>query len=273
MSSARTAPGQLAIEDDAPRMEETFRELLSTNGIPTDLFNWMEQENVHSAADLPRYCLEKQAIMTLLINGCESTRGQRKLMPFLVKVWEQADSINKEAASRLAKGVDDEEIERPLIDHDKAVDALNTRYKAAYGYKLNPEEIMWPHMLGRIKRERDGDKETMIEIDRVGTEAEGGVSPGTKHLKLGDGSTTTFRSWAGTTRLVPTNFIMMKLWEVLLDGYLFIGSYKMPDGERWFDKEVLHPIKQFYAARVTPWSGPWPALLPCLRSDYLTSMA
>ena len=96
--------GALALEDEAPHIKESFRELLSSNGIPTDLIKWTEQENVHSAADLPRYCLDKQAILTLLINGCESTRGQRKLMPFLVKVWEQADSINKEAASRLAKG-------------------------------------------------------------------------------------------------------------------------------------------------------------------------
>ena len=111
----------------------------------------------------------------------------------------------------MAKGQDDEEIERPLPDHDKAVDALNTRYKALYGYKLTPDEIMWPHMLGRMKRERDGDKETMLEVDRVGTETEGGVSPGAKHMKHGDGLTTTYQSWAGTTRFIQSNFIFMKL--------------------------------------------------------------
>ena len=68
-------------------MEESFRELLNSNGIPTDLINLMEKENIHAAADLPRYCLDKQAILTLLINQCESTRGQCKLMPFLVKLW------------------------------------------------------------------------------------------------------------------------------------------------------------------------------------------
>ena len=35
--------GALAIEDEAPRMEESFRELLSSNGIPTDLINLMEK--------------------------------------------------------------------------------------------------------------------------------------------------------------------------------------------------------------------------------------
>ena len=53
-------------------------------------------------------------------------------------------------------------------------------------------------------------------------------------------------------------------------AYLLVGNYKMPDGNKWFDKDTFHEILMFYKARVTPWSGPWPDLMHCMRSEYLT---
>ena len=132
---------QLAIPDqETPKMEESFRQLLYTNGMPKTLVDLMERENILCAADLPRYCWEgKQKIWEYLVQMCEETRGNRKYMPFLIKVHDEAEAANSEAASRKAKGTDDEEIEKPLPDHDKAVDALNARHKAAYGYRLGPD--------------------------------------------------------------------------------------------------------------------------------------
>ena len=113
MNHVTGAPNALAIEDEKPKMEESFKQHLTTVGIPPTLITLMEQENIHSPADLPRYCLEKRFVNDHLIQMCDETRGSRKLMPVLVKIWEEAEEANKESASRLAKGVDDEEIERP----------------------------------------------------------------------------------------------------------------------------------------------------------------
>ena len=99
-------------------MEECFRQHLRSVGIPEPLIDLMEKENIHTPADLPRYCLEKNAVYDHLIQICDETRGNRKLMSPLIKIWEEAESANKESAARLAKGVDDDEIEWPLIDHD-----------------------------------------------------------------------------------------------------------------------------------------------------------
>lgn len=212
------AGSALAIADVLPPMEESFRKALVEGGIPPILIEFMRKENILSPADLPRYCgtgeTGRENIFKYLINGNDETRNQRRLMPCLSKLFEEAEYSNKEEAERKAKGLVDEEIERPLPDHDKTVGSMNDRHYESYGFRLSSDELLWPHLFGRVKRERDGDKETMIELDRVGTETEGGVSPGARQMHHGDGLTTSYRSWAGTTRPVPTNFIMMKLWEV-----------------------------------------------------------
>ena len=59
-----------------------------------------------------------------------------------------------------------------------------------------------------------------------------------------------------------------------MNAYLLVGNYRCgDDNEKWLDKDTLHEVWLYYSARVTPWSGPWPDLLPVLRSDYLTRMA
>ena len=110
----------LAIEnDDAPKMDPSFRALLVANKMPTKLIDLMERENILSPEDLPRYCGSTEGILKLVLNMCDETRNQRKYMPFLVKMFEEAQASNKESAERKAKGTEDEEIERPLPEHDK----------------------------------------------------------------------------------------------------------------------------------------------------------
>ena len=71
----------LAIQDTSPMMEESFRNLLTKNGIPKELIEHMKNENILAPCDLPRYCLEKQGIMDHLVNACEATRGNRNSCP------------------------------------------------------------------------------------------------------------------------------------------------------------------------------------------------
>ena len=89
---ATKAPAALAIEDEGPTMEESFRTALIEGGIPQALITFMEGENLLSPADLPRYCgggdAGKQNIYNYLIQGPEETRGMRKLMPCLSKFFE-----------------------------------------------------------------------------------------------------------------------------------------------------------------------------------------
>ena len=131
-------------------------------------------------------------------------------------MWEEAKAKNEERVKQLAKGGGDEEeeIERPLPKEIHR--SLMDNHEEKWGFRLSQDELMWAHLLGRMKRERDKSGETLLEIDRVGTATEGGVSPGAKTMSHADPALkTTYKSWAGTTREVPDNFLFMKLFEAL----------------------------------------------------------
>ena len=50
------------------------------------------------------------------------------------------------------------------------------RYRCAYGYTLSACELLWPHLLGRSRREVDAKAFSCIELTRVGSEIEAGKS-------------------------------------------------------------------------------------------------
>ena len=153
--------------------------------------------------------------MNLLINSAEETKGNSGLLRPLLEMWEEAKAQNKARADQRAKGMDDsEEIERPLKKEERK--SLMDNFEGKWGYVLSQDELMWAHLLGRMKRKRDRSGEALIELDRVGTATEGGTSPGAKTMHHADtGITTSYKSWAGTTREIPGNYLMMKLFEAL----------------------------------------------------------
>ena len=75
---ALIAPGALAIEDEGPVMEESFRVALVAGGLPQPLITYMQGENILSPADLPRYCgtgeTGRQNMYNYLIQGVGNER-------------------------------------------------------------------------------------------------------------------------------------------------------------------------------------------------------
>ena len=67
------------------------------------------------------------------------------------------------------------------------VDALNRKFKRDYGYELDSFEILWPHLLGRLKKEIDQKAFSVIALTRCGSEAEGGRNPTTKQWSTAPG--------------------------------------------------------------------------------------
>ena len=76
------------------------------------------------------------------------------------------------------------------------VEAYNKRRKQAYGYNLSLFSLMWPHILGRIRKEIEAKPWFTVPLNRCGSWIEGGLSPTTKSWSMGPGVTAT-AGWRG----------------------------------------------------------------------------
>ena len=66
-------------------------------------------------------------------------------------LWGIGAEQSREDAKRKVSGVTDAQLEAPMDIEE--IQSLNARHKA-YGYALDSFEVMWPHVLGRLRRDR-----------------------------------------------------------------------------------------------------------------------
>ena len=248
-------------------MEQSWFDTLVKHMIPMELITYMSDEFINNSEALAFYCDGTEQIFNLLIQKVPATRDQRKWLVPLSKIHAMASAKNKHSADAMAKGVLDEEMEIPL--DQMVVDDLNTKHKASYGYELSPFEMLWGHLLGRLKREVDNKKYTTIALNRVGSEVEGGRCPATRKWAQAPGVTVTVNATAGATRNVENNFRIIDLLEKLLDGYNLVGNFQDANtSERWCDKEATHDYFVFTEIRICLSVGDWPPMQRCLETEY-----
>ena len=108
---------------------------------------------------------------------------------------------------RKLEGVTEAALETPLPQEN--VDNLNRSHAQSYGYALSAFALMWPHILGRAKKELDATSFSTIPLNRCGSQVEGGRSTATKSWKSAPGVTTAVGGMAGHIRSVENNHVFV----------------------------------------------------------------
>ena len=207
LASGTVVPQAARMKPD--RMEQSFFDQLVRDELPIPLIRFMSRENVNRLSDLANYCPSKESVHSLLVDACPDTKGERRHMVPLARLWDVAVETGKLEVRRQVEGVTDQALETPL--NQEEVDSLNNRYRRSYGYSLTPFELLWPHLWGRLRREIDQKAWTAIELTRVGSEVEAGRSPATRQWRSGPGMTTVANATAGRVRQVKDNHAMIEL--------------------------------------------------------------
>ena len=175
-----------AMSAEEPKVMKTeFRALLIKEGLPAQLVDYLESESILDATDLAFYCDSRQQIMELLIERVPQTRGQRKYLVTLAKLHEAASARNTVEAKRKAECWEDTSLEVPL--GTEVVNILLDQFEQDYHWRPDESELLWDHLLGRLKREKDNDAHALIDIKRAGSALECGKSPAAKSFSIGGG--------------------------------------------------------------------------------------
>ena len=120
--------------------------------------------------------------MKLLLDAVEETRGERKYMVPLTKLWAAASAKTELATKRQSEGTTEQEVEVPIPAEDMSL--LLTRFNSACGYTPDDYDRLWPHMMGRVRKELEMKAWTVIPLNRCGAEVEG--SKVSRHAELED---------------------------------------------------------------------------------------
>ena len=89
----------------------------------------------------------------------------------------------------------------------KVAETLLKAFVNTYKFDLSDYEILWPYLLGRLRKEIDSGNHSLIHVDRVGSMRESGRSQAVKRLKLGDATVTTYSVQTWSSREIPHNFV------------------------------------------------------------------
>ena len=119
---------------------------------------------------------------------------------------------------------------------------MQDRHEEGCGYRLESHEVLWGHLLGRLKRGRDNRSFTTIDVNRVGSQLEAGRSPATKTFAMAQGLVATFNAVAGCVHPVPGNCMFCIPLRLFLDGYALIGNFSAgpeDSGEEWAAKKEI----------------------------------
>ena len=199
----------------------------------------------------------------------EATKGSRKQATLLVEIWRDASVMCVERVKRKALGESSEDLEVPLPE-DVAT-RLHASFEQAYAFSLNEHEVLWSHMLGRIRREIEKKTHSLIRLERCGSEREGGRSSAAKRLKWGSSDVTL--SFAADQpskdRDINSNFVYVSLLRILMEGgYAVAGCTVVPGTEKRFAHlQGCRDYVSYVAIRATPLSGKWPPIERVRRSD------
>lgn len=207
-------------------MEASFKELLVTKGVMKPLIDFMEGQGIVSAKNFADYCLQVEHVKQILVDHVPETRGNRTQMMHLVGIWRDAAADEKLKCESRARGVDEmADIEAPLPVEE--VDNLLARFEKYYNFSLAEGEILWSHLLNRLRKEIDRNRHQLIHISKVGSEREAGRSQAAKRFKLSDSVTATFNQRAGASRDVPDNYVFIRLLTILMvGGYALVGCFE-----------------------------------------------
>ena len=252
-------------------MEQSFYEELTARKLPGVLIWHMASENIHALDDFPNYCLEKERIMPDLVNACPGVRNERKLLPALGKLWDLAKAQAELGIRRKLEGITEAALEVPL--EQEVVDKLNRQHRASYGYQLSAFAMMWPHILGRVKKEIDQKAFSTIPLNRCGSQIEGGKSTAVKQWKSAPGVTTTVGGMAGHKRSIENNHVFVELLQLLMNAYTLLGNFKVPGGAVWCSKAAAVEYFEFVKYRACPINFKWPELAKCLNSEWQSRAA
>ena len=78
----------------AAEMNGDFKQLLVRRGLPPALISYMEAEGIVDAGCVPRYCLAKEELLTMLLNMVDEHRRSRvQLSSTLVQSERRASGV------------------------------------------------------------------------------------------------------------------------------------------------------------------------------------
>ena len=133
------------------------------------------------------------------------------------------------------------------------VDTLSKKHKSSYRCSLSSYGLLWPHLLGRLKKEIDSRAFSTIALTRGGSEIDGGRCPTTKKWTMALGVTATLNGRLGHERMIVNNYMMIYLLPLLMDAAVFVGIFKAKSSCRpWCTKQSAHDYLEFVKSRVCP---------------------
>ena len=250
-------------------MDSEFRDLLIRSGVHLDLIDYLEDEAILSESRLEAYISRRDEVQDLLVDKVPATAGSRKQATLLIEIWRDAQVLCVERVKRKAIGETSEDLEVPLPEDVAA--RLQANFERAYDFSLNEHEVLWSHMLGRIRREIEKKTHSLIKVERCGCEREGGRNSAAKRLRWGSSDVTLSFSAEQPCkeRDVESNFVYVSLLRILLEGgYAVAGCTFAPGSQKRFAHlQGCRDYVSYVAIRATPISGKWPPIERVRRAD------
>ena len=248
-------------------MEHSFRELLVAEQVHPDLIDYLEAKSITTAARLANYCDSRKEVRDLLVDACQATQNDRTQATIVIGLWRDAENETQERSKRKAVGYTETDMEVAL---DPSLEVnLVRRFHTAYKYSLSEHELLWGHLLGRLRREIDRGNHTLIHVKRVGSQRESGRSEAAKKLRLGDAAVVTLAARQSFTREIPHTFVYLILLTILLEGgYAVVGNFVDAKTARpWVSLEECKEYLLFVRLRACPLIGNLPDLDKVVKAD------
>jgi hypothetical protein len=162
-----------------------------------------------------------QRVIMVHFSAMTTARVQKAI---LTELWRECDSQETMRLSRRAAGIQQDHVEDPLDGH--VLEGLQTRFTAKYGWFPGLANMICDPLLGRIRRETDRRSHTLIPLERVRIGGEVSRTNKNKEVPMGD-MTVTFNTSgiAKGPRTIQNTYCYLRLLEVLLVAYVFVGNF------------------------------------------------
>ena len=239
-------------------MEASFKQELTARGLPAQVIQFLEDEEVISPSRLANFFDHRDDIKKTLENRLSGTPRLQVAKAVLTELWREADQFETLRLQRKSQGLEEiDSTDSPIPQH--VLESLEAKFKAQYKFSLTARERLADTQLGRLKREIDKKSFAVFRVDKLKTAREAEKIVPTRQSKVTDEITIVTKS-TGSTRDIPTVNVYLALLEILLiGGYVLIGSFTpahLQPPACWASMEVCRTYLQYLRHKLCPLGEP-----------------
>jgi len=212
-------------------IQDKLKAVLDKQGIQQGLQDHMVALSCDTLEAFANWC-GRDEIKANILDGCQAFKDDKAQLARLKMAWRVAEAKVTRDLERSSRGIEQEDLDEPL-DEQVATGVWDT-FKKAYGWRtLAPEKVGTDSLLGRIFREFQGFKPTLLPLTKVKTLASANsiVGPPLKK-RIAEGVTINLdRDYEGPDVDCAGNFYLItKCLSVLASTWAVAGAYEVDFG-------------------------------------------